>query len=187
MKLVRVMTPDSANSLATSPMRRMFSSRSAAAQAGRVADMGYAGAQAGDAWARAGMGCRSGRTLAARPNSDGLVADMLTGTQWDKKALLVLRAPCGGVAAQPGAGCNSAPTTRGPGRQHSASGPAAAVAPVQAPWCKPCAAPVKPRLLLRPCRTLSPSSSTVILPRSARACSSVHATVLLPLPLRPGQ
>lgn len=30
MKEVRVMTPDSAKSLATSPMRRMFSSRSSA-------------------------------------------------------------------------------------------------------------------------------------------------------------
>ncbi len=45
---------------------------------------------------------------------------------------------------------------------------------------------VKPRLLLSPCRTLSPSSSTVTRPRSASAFSSVHATVLLPLPLRPG-
>jgi hypothetical protein len=46
-------------------------------------------------------------------------------------------------------------------------------------------APVKPRFLLSPWRTLSPSSSTVMRPRAARACSRVHATVLLPLPLRP--
>ena len=44
---------------------------------------------------------------------------------------------------------------------------------------------VKPRFLFRPWRTLSPSSSTVTLPIAASACSSVHATVDLPLPLRP--
>ena len=47
--------------------------------------------------------------------------------------------------------------------------------------------PVKPRFLLSPWRTLSPSSSTVMRPRAARACSRVHATVLLPLPLRPAR
>ena len=39
--------------------------------------------------------------------------------------------------------------------------------------------------LFRPCRTLSPSSSAVSEPRRASSCSTVHATVLLPLPLRP--
>lgn len=43
----------------------------------------------------------------------------------------------------------------------------------------------KPRFLLRPCLTLSPSSRAVSLPRSSRACSSVQATVLLPDPDRP--
>lgn len=42
-----------------------------------------------------------------------------------------------------------------------------------------------PRFLLRPWRMLSPSSSAVRRPRSYRACSSVHATVLLPEPLKP--
>ena len=44
---------------------------------------------------------------------------------------------------------------------------------------------LKPRLQLSPWRTLSPSSSVVRMPRAASACSSVHATVDLPEPLRP--
>ena len=44
---------------------------------------------------------------------------------------------------------------------------------------------VKPRLELRPWRMLSPSRQTVTLPRSARACSKVQATVDLPEPERP--
>ena len=39
--------------------------------------------------------------------------------------------------------------------------------------------------LFRPWRTLSPSSRAVSEPRRASSCSTVHATVLLPLPLRP--
>lgn len=46
---------------------------------------------------------------------------------------------------------------------------------------------VNPRLELRPWRTLSPSRRIVTLPRAARACSKVQATVLLPLPLRPAK
>ena len=48
MKLDSVMTPDSANSLDTSPMRRMFSSRSSAA-AGRRQSEWVGGAEVGEA------------------------------------------------------------------------------------------------------------------------------------------
>jgi hypothetical protein len=43
----------------------------------------------------------------------------------------------------------------------------------------------KPRFLLSPCRTLSPSRRQEARPRECSACSRVHATVLLPLPLKP--
>ena len=44
---------------------------------------------------------------------------------------------------------------------------------------------LNPRFLQSPWRMLSPSSTYANLPISLRACSSVYASVDLPLPLRP--
>lgn len=149
------MTPLSANSLLTSPMRRMFSSRSWAAadqehggKGGPGAGDWHEGANEGRA-ASHGRGPGSSRLRQARPETERI--------KW--------------TGAAPRQKDPSLPSA------HSEGGARASHAHAHAP--------VKPRFLLRPCRTLSPSSSTVMRPRCARACSSVHATVDLPLPLRP--
>ena len=126
MKEVRVTTPASANSLATSPMRRMFSSRSVAA-----------------GQERQNHGVHD-------PGAGSLVADAPQPVQQQQRPT---HSPC-----------------TPPRELHLKPSP-----------------PVKPRLAFRPCRMLSPSSSTVRRPRCASACSSVQATVDLPLPLRPAR